>query len=494
MKEILISDINYSNQYLMPNFYRNHRFDIKKPGPFYWEDYFIEAFNKNPKDKSKIKSENKENKEDKVLVKNNKDGANANENANSDASLSKKDFSIQSNEPVAEGPVKLESKQSTNMLIIRTALQGEVTNLEAIDSTHTYVVTDKILGEEDSAKFLQTIEQIFNLPRGTFSNLRKENYKITFKVNPNYLELNASQVASRIEDSADLIHDITGYMVKETGIGDKIHLPVISPKLQQKSNEHLVRMILLVCTITLSSITGAFLFFLLKRNTTFREKIKGFMKLSEDWLKFDYQELCRQRFQCKSTKGKNEEINKDLNSKTKSTILSQGTNRSGSSDGQNGPASPSSRSSTSSWVEEPVSSNMDITTGHIILSYMEDHLKNKNRLEKEWEALCVYEADPCSTNAALQKQNSNKNRYPQILPYDHSRVILNDTANDNNSDYINADTITDYDPRNPAYIATQGPLPNTKADFWQMIWEQGSVLIVMLTRLRENGLNMCDRY
>lgn len=72
---------------------------------------------------------------------------------------------------------------------------------------------------------------------------------------------------------------------------------------------------------------------------------------------------------------------------------------------------------------------------------MEDHLKKKDRLEKEWEALCAYEADPCSVNAASEKQNAGKNRYPDILPYDHSRVILNDLANGNNSDYINANTI-----------------------------------------------------
>ena len=72
---------------------------------------------------------------------------------------------------------------------------------------------------------------------------------------------------------------------------------------------------------------------------------------------------------------------------------------------------------------------------------MEDHLKKRDRLNQEWEALCAYEADPCSTNAALQKQNSNKNRCPDVLPYDHSRVILNDFANVNNSDYINANTI-----------------------------------------------------
>ena len=53
---------------------------------------------------------------------------------------------------------------------------------------------------------------------------------------------------------------------------------------------------------------------------------------------------------------------------------------------------------------------------------------------------------------------------------------------------------TDHDPRNPAYIATQGPLAGTAGDFWQLVWEQGSVVIVMLTRLTENGQALCHRY
>ncbi len=76
---------------------------------------------------------------------------------------------------------------------------------------------------------------------------------------------------------------------------------------------------------------------------------------------------------------------------------------------------------------------------------MEDHLKKKDRLDREWEALCAYEADPCSTNAANLPQNAKKNRYPDILPYDHSRVILNDLANISGSDYINANTIVSND-------------------------------------------------
>lgn len=125
---------------------------------------------------------------------------------------------------------------------------------------------------------------------------------------------------------------------------------------------------------------------------------------------------------------------------------------------------------------------------------MEDHLRNKDRLEQEWVALCAYEAEPCATVVALKKENVEKNRYPEILPYDHARVVLNDLSNVSGADYINASSITDHDPRNPAYIAAQGALPLTAPDFWQLIWEQGAVVIVMLTRLTEGGAAMCHRY
>lgn len=72
---------------------------------------------------------------------------------------------------------------------------------------------------------------------------------------------------------------------------------------------------------------------------------------------------------------------------------------------------------------------------------MEDHLKNKDRLDQEWAALCAYEVDPSSTEIAQNEVNTKCNRPGAAIPYDHSRVILNDLANANNSDYINASTI-----------------------------------------------------
>jgi len=114
----------------------------------------------------------------------------------------------------------------------------------------------------------------------------------------------------------------------------------------------------------------------------------------------------------------------------------------------------SNRSSTSSWCDEPVHNSMDISTGHMVLAYMEDHLKNKQRLEQEWVALCGYEAEPNSTVVAFKAENKKKNRYPDKLPYDHNRVILNALVNASSSDYINASTVTDHDPRNPSYVVT----------------------------------------
>ncbi|CAL8397409.1 unnamed protein product [Boreogadus saida] len=156
--------------------------------------------------------------------------------------------------------------------------------------------------------------------------------------------------------------------------------------------------------------------------------------------------------------------------------------------------SPGSHSSTPSWCEEPAQANMDISTGHMVLAYMEDHLRNKDRLLQEWEALCSYQAEPSAVSSAHSPAHLKKNRSPDFVPYDHSRVKLRAEVNPSRDDYINASTIIEHDPRMPAYIATQGPLSHTISDFWQMVWENGCTVIVMLTALVEDGEKQCDRY
>ncbi|XP_034416609.1 receptor-type tyrosine-protein phosphatase N2 [Cyclopterus lumpus] len=197
-----------------------------------------------------------------------------------------------------------------------------------------------------------------------------------------------------------------------------------------------------------------------------------------------YQELCRQRMAIRTSERAD-----------RPETLRHSRLNSVSSQFSDGPAaSPSTRSSTSSWCEEPVPSNMDISTGHMILAYMEDHLKNKNRLEREWEAMCSYQAEPSACCVGLGEQNSKRNRSGTVVVYDHSRITLKAENNHTNSDYINASPIMDHDPRNPTYISSQGPLLSTVADFWQMVWESGCVVVVMLTPLSENGVKQCHPY
>ncbi|KAF4096641.1 tyrosine-protein phosphatase non-receptor type 22 [Onychostoma macrolepis] len=97
------------------------------------------------------------------------------------------------------------------------------------------------------------------------------------------------------------------------------------------------------------------------------------------------------------------------------------------------------------------------------------------------------------TSAADKQDNVKKNRYKDIVPFDHSRVKLSLITSKHDTDYINASFIKGVlDSR--AYIATQGPLPNTVLDFWRMLWEYNVQVIVMACREFEMGRKKCERY
>ncbi|XP_051542774.1 receptor-type tyrosine-protein phosphatase H [Myxocyprinus asiaticus] len=119
--------------------------------------------------------------------------------------------------------------------------------------------------------------------------------------------------------------------------------------------------------------------------------------------------------------------------------------------------------------------------------------RDENRgFSEEYEDLSSVGTEQ-SRSAALLPENKNKNRFSNVLAYDCSRVHL--TINDEgDSDYINANYMPGFGSTNREYIAAQGPLPNTVNDFWRMIWEKRSRVIVMVTNCIESGRTKCEQY
>ncbi|GMR53308.1 hypothetical protein PMAYCL1PPCAC_23503, partial [Pristionchus mayeri] len=93
-----------------------------------------------------------------------------------------------------------------------------------------------------------------------------------------------------------------------------------------------------------------------------------------------------------------------------------------------------------------------------------------------------------SCKSAFSIENVDKNRYRDISPYDQNRITLGSDEN-----YINASPVP-VEETGQNYILCQGPLDETCADFWQMIWEQNVPTIVMLNKLIERGMLKCAPY
>jgi protein tyrosine phosphatase/Ca2+-binding EF-hand superfamily protein len=94
------------------------------------------------------------------------------------------------------------------------------------------------------------------------------------------------------------------------------------------------------------------------------------------------------------------------------------------------------------------------------------------------------------TDVATLDVNTSKNRYAQIIPFDHKRVVLDDGQE---GDYINASWVSGFH-NTQRYIVAQGPISNTVIDFWRMIWQEKVDVVVKLTKEVENGEEKSLRY
>nr|XP_021323628.1 phosphatidylinositol phosphatase PTPRQ [Danio rerio] len=127
------------------------------------------------------------------------------------------------------------------------------------------------------------------------------------------------------------------------------------------------------------------------------------------------------------------------------------------------------------------------------LQHVEDLCANDNaKFQEEFAELPKLLQDLATSDADLP-WNRSKNRFTNIKPYNNSRVKLLSEPGMPGSDYINASFVSGYLCPNE-FIATQGPLPSTVADFWRMIWETGTKTIVMLTQCFEKGRIRCHQY
>ncbi|XP_039692727.1 receptor-type tyrosine-protein phosphatase N2 [Pteropus medius] len=397
----------------------------------------------------------------------------------------------------------------------------------ASEEEYGYIVTaDDPLSPEKGKELMEDVARLLPLPASIFADVAVLGPAVTFRVSANVQNVTTADVAKAAVDGKDKLERSSGLRILQAGVGPKSKIKLLPHRAAQEDSTKFAVLTL----VSIAAIVGVLLasgaIYCLRHSSRYRlkEKLSGLGDPGPD-ATAAYQELCRQRMATRPSE--RPEAPRASRVSSVSSQLSDGPT-----------PSPPARGSTSSWSEEPAPPSMDISTGHMVLAYMEDHLQNKDRLQKEWEALCAYQAEPNSSLVAQREENVPKNRCPAVLtctyargcgghggrrvggggrdprvgpgggaagpPHcgwpglrraPHSPRPTCDCISDSLlSSACDLSLQTDHDPRSPAYIATQGPLPTTVADFWQMVWEEGCVVIVMLTPLSENGVRQCHHY
>ncbi|XP_003784971.1 receptor-type tyrosine-protein phosphatase-like N isoform X2 [Otolemur garnettii] len=397
--------------------------------------------------------------------------------------------------PGSSKPPKAASPPATPVLLEKKSPLGQSqptvagqTSAQPSAEEYGYIVTDqKPLSLAAGVKLLEILAEHVHVSSGSFINISVVGPALTFRIRHNEQNLSLADVTQQAGLVKSELEAQTGLQILQTGVGQREEAAAVLPRTAHSTSPMRSVLLSLVALAGVAGLLVALAVALCVRQHARQRDKERLAALGPEGAHgdttFEYQDLCRQHMATKSLFNRAEAPPEPSRVSSVSSQFSDAAQ-----------ASPSSHSSTPSWCEEPAQANMDISTGHMILAYMEDHLRNRDRLAKEWQALCAYQAEPNTCTTAQGEGNVKKNRHPDFLPYDHARIKLKVESSPSRSDYINASPIIEHDPRMPAYIATQGPLSHTIADFWQMVWESGCTVIVMLTPLVEDGVKQCDRY
>ncbi|XP_012920961.1 receptor-type tyrosine-protein phosphatase-like N isoform X3 [Heterocephalus glaber] len=397
--------------------------------------------------------------------------------------------------PGPSEPLKAASPSATLILLEKKSPLGQSQptvvgqpSAQPSAEEYGYIVTDqKPLSLAVGVKLLEILAEHVHMSSGNFINISVVGPALTFRIRHNEQNLSLADVTQQAGLVKSELEAQTGFQILQTGVGQREEAAAVLFRPAHSTSPMRSVLLTLVALAGVAGLLVALAVALCVRQHSRQRDKERLAALGPEGAHgdttFEYQDLCRQHMATKSL------FNRAEGPPEPSRVSSVSSQFSDAAQ-----ASPSSHSSTPSWCEEPAQANMDISTGHMILAYMEDHLRNRDRLAKEWQALCAYQAEPNTCAIAQGEGNIKKNRHPDFLPYDHARIKLKAESSPSRSDYINASPIIEHDPRMPAYIATQGPLSHTIADFWQMVWENGCTIIVMLTPLVEDGVKQCDRY
>ncbi|KAL6725933.1 hypothetical protein Aduo_007953 [Ancylostoma duodenale] len=234
----------------------------------------------------------------------------------------------------------------------------------------------------------------------------------------------------------------SGAEVDETGIG----IGEESVPVESTDRDWMFMPVLFICAFTITALVTVLAVHLVKHRRYYGSNITHAVDDIEGKSSLAYQELCRQRIAQEPGSGRG-----------------------------------SKSSSTSSWCEEAVQqSSIDISTGHVILNFLQECLADPTKIEAQWDSIRDYHNSEKHTTIGAQHPQRNRS----IVPFDETLVPV-DSWEEGKTEYLNASFIHDDDPRQPVYIAAQTPRAEDVAAFWQAIWQHGVCLIVNLSTIDE---------